>query len=88
MFWPSNRTIRIGLAAVGVFGAIFLPPWIPLGAMTLLAIRFRAWEVLGIGLLIDFLWLPAGLLFPLPLFTLAGIIIVWGLEPLRAEFLI
>jgi hypothetical protein len=55
--------------------------------MAILAVRFRAWEVLAVGALVDLLWLPAGLT-PLPLFTLAALILVWGLEPLRNEFLL
>jgi hypothetical protein len=56
--------------------------------MGLLAFRFRAWEVMVLGMFIDFLWLPGGtFIAPLPLFTIAGLILVWGLEPLRSEFL-
>jgi len=80
---------RPALCALGILGAIFAPPWLPLLCMALLALRFRAWEVLLIGLFVDFLWLPTGsFLYPLPLFTFVGIVLVWGLEPLRAEFLV
>jgi len=54
--------------------------------MGLLAFRYPAWEVLFIGLLTDFLWMP-GLFSQLPIFTLAALVLVWGLEPLRKEFL-
>ena len=62
--------------------------------IVLLALRFRATEALFIGLFTDMLWLAPGGVeglgsFPhvLPLYTIAAIIIVWGLEPLRLEFM-
>ena len=75
------------LAVAGVLGAIFAPPWVTIICMGLLAARYPAWEVLFIGMLIDFLWMPPGFFHPLPIFTIAGLILVWGLEPLRKEFL-
>lgn len=81
--------MRIALIAAAVVGAIFFPPWVPLVFMGLLALRYRAWEVIVLGMLVDFLWLPSGTLFEtLPLFTIAGLILAWGLEPLRSEFLL
>ncbi|OGG61509.1 hypothetical protein A3C21_01870 [Candidatus Kaiserbacteria bacterium RIFCSPHIGHO2_02_FULL_59_21] len=78
--------MRIGLFALGVLGAIFGPPVLPLIAMAVSAIRYPAWEILLLGLLVDFLWLPA---FPvsLPLFTIASLALLWGLEPMRREFM-
>ena len=56
--------------------------------MLVLAIRYRAIEVLAMGFLLDMLWLPHdSLLFSLPIGTIVAIVIVWGLEPLRLEFL-
>ena len=73
---------------IGIFGTVLASPWVVLSAMALLALRFRAWEVLVIGVAMDFLWLPSdSLIFPLPLFTLGALILVWGLEPLRNEIL-
>lgn len=73
----------------GILGAIFAPPWVPLIAIGLLALRYPAWEVLVIGAWVDFLWLPSGsFIDPLPLFTIAALVLVWGLEPLRNEFLL
>lgn len=81
-----RHLIRPTLAIFGVLGALFAPPWAPLIAMGILAFRYPAWEVLVIGLAIDLLWLP-GFLHGFPLFTVAGFILAWGLEPLRREFL-
>lgn len=88
MSFLYGTKVRLALATLGVVGAICAPPLVPLLCMVLLSLRFRAWEVPFLGLLIDFLWLPSGPLFSaIPLFTLAGLILVWGLEPLRNEFL-
>lgn len=86
----SNK-FRGGLAVLGVIGAVAMPPWVPLLAMVALSLRFAAWEVITIGALMDLLWLapPAGDGFGigLPLFTLVGLALTWGLEPLRSELL-
>jgi hypothetical protein len=79
---------RIGLFLVGLLGAVFLSPWIPALAILLLALRFRAWEAVVLGLCVDMLWLaPNSGFHGLPLFTIAAITVVWGLEPLRSQFL-
>lgn len=83
------RNFRYVLVSLGVVGAIVAPWFVPLAAIVLLALLYPAWEVLFIGLLVDFLWLPfGGAIQPLPLFTLAALLLVWGLEPLRREFLV
>lgn len=79
--------MRTAFAICGVLSAIFAPPWMTIIFMGLLAFRYPASEVLLTGLLVDFLWMPPGFLHPLPIFTIAGLILVWGLEPLRKEFL-
>ncbi len=76
------------LTLAGVACTFFAPPWVPLVFIILLALRFRAWEGLFIGLLVDFLWLPEVSLRHPPFYTLAAILIVWALEPLRKEFLL
>jgi hypothetical protein len=56
--------------------------------MVALSVRYRAIEVLFMGMLIDLLWLPYdSALFSLPLFTVFAIVLVWILEPLRLEFM-
>lgn len=79
--------LRFLIAAAGFFSVLFAPPWVTLIFMALLAFRFPAVEVLVIGLIMDFLWLPVGA-GEIPLFTIAALIFVWGLEPLRKELLI
>lgn len=81
--------MRVALALIGIFGVIFAPPWVPLLCIVLLSLRYRAWEALLIGLLADFMWLPPDAAYhAAPLFTLAALVVVWGLEPIRGEFLV
>jgi hypothetical protein len=83
------NNLRIAVATLGFIAAIFLPPWIPVLCIILLSVRFRAWEAILIGAFIDLSWLPSGtLIHSLPLFTIAALLIVWGFEPLRAQFLV
>lgn len=90
LFGISNKA-RAGIAIFGFFGAIALSPWVSLLAMIALSLRFRAWEVVAIGALVDFLWFTPfssdGFFSTLPLFTLIGIGLVSLLEPLRSELL-
>ena len=79
--------MRALLATAGFVGGFFVDPWVVLICMGILALRYAAWEILLIGVLMDFLWLPMGILHPVPLFTLASFILAWGMEPLRNEFL-
>ncbi len=81
------KLLRIMLAAVGTFGVFLAPPWIPAACALLLAIRWRAWEVLAIGALADLVWFPSTILWGLPVATVLSILLVWLLEPLRNELL-
>lgn len=83
-----THNARLIFAVFGIIGAFFAPPWVPLVIMLILAIRYPAWEAILIGLLVDLLWLPATAFTALPLFTIAGLALVWGFEPLRREFLV
>lgn len=79
--------LRPALAILGFLSALIAPPWVPMLFIVLLALRFRAIEALFIGLFTDMLWLSSGVPDALPLYTIAAVIIVWGLEPLRLEFM-
>ncbi|MEK9154399.1 MAG: hypothetical protein AAB798_02925 [Patescibacteria group bacterium] len=81
-----KNKMRLGLFLLGMLGVIFVP-WIAFIIMSVSAFRYTAWEVLLIGLYADFVWLPA-VPISFPLFTIASMIMVWGFEPLRREFLI
>ena len=80
-----ENSIRVALSCLGLGGAVFGPAWLPIVPMVLLSMRFRAWEVIVLGLITDFLWLPG--IRP-PLYLLAAIAIVWAFEPLRKELLL
>jgi hypothetical protein len=78
---------RVFLGVGGLWGALFAPSWVPILCIVLLSLRWSAPECVLLGFLVDMLWLPTMMPGALPLFTIASIIIVWGLEPLRHEFL-
>jgi len=81
--------VRVALAVIGLISIFILPTWVPVLCIVALALRFRAWEAILIGVLIDLTWLPSGSsIHMLPLFTILALVIVWGLEPLRAQFLL
>ena len=89
MSYLLENNVRAALVALALIGGIFFSPWIPGVCIVLLAIRFRAWEALFIGLLMDLIWLPAGSpAAHLPLFTIGSLVLVWILEPVRSEFLL
>ena len=79
--------MRISLAIAGLISAFFAPWWVTILFMIALSIRYRAWEVLALGVVMDFLWLPAGF-GHFPIFMLASIVIVWIFEPLRDQLLV
>jgi len=87
MSFHLKNKVRVSLFFLGVIAVVFTPPWVPLIVMVAAALRYAAWEVLLIGLFADLVWLPA-LPVSLPLFTIASLVLVWGFEPLRREFLL
>ena len=78
---------RLILDSVCLVSVIFFPFWISLILMTLTCVRFRAIEIMFLGLFMNFLWYPATPWYAIPWFILFGIGIVWILEPVRAELL-
>ncbi len=82
-----NNLVRVILFLIGFLG-LFISIWLTLIAAIILVARYPAWEVLILGLLVDFFWLPPiSPLVHLPLATSVAIIVVWAFEPLRNEFL-
>lgn len=78
---------RVPLFLFGLSTVLFNAPLASLIVMTALALRYAAWEILILGLLTDFLFQPA-LPVAVPFFTLASLMLLWGLEPMRREFLV
>ena len=80
---------RILITLFAIISVFTLPSWVGVVCIILLALRYRAWEAVLIGALIDFVWLPSGTgIHVLPIFTILALVVVWGLEPLRAQFLL
>ncbi len=84
-----TSSIRGVLLLVGLTGVLLGPWYLAPIVIVLLSVRYRSWEALALGFLMDLLWHPVGngLLHSLPLFTLGALIIVWALEPLRTQLL-
>ena len=87
MSTSSINSVRALIGTVGFLGVMIAPPWVPMLCIVLLSLRFSAVEAVLLGFLMDMMWLPEVFPHGLPLYTIASIIIVWGLEPLRLEFL-
>lgn len=80
------RYARLVLASTAFVSALFAPPWLPLVISGILTLRYRAWEVIGVGLVIDLLYLgPDGFYaIPLPATLILGFALV-GFEPFRRQ---
>lgn len=80
--------IRILLWIAAFISVLYAPWWLTMGFVLAASLRFPAWEMLFVGAWMDFLTLPPELsLHAVPVFTLAALAIVWGFDPIRAEFI-
>lgn len=80
--------MRLLIASIGFVSAIIGAPWLTALCIVALALRYRSWEAILLGLLVDFMWLPTEVsLVALPYFTIGSLAAVWLLEPLRVQFL-
>ncbi len=75
------------LFAVTMFLSSLFVWWLGVIIAVLLSVRYRAWEVVIFGALLDVLWLPKGTLYGIPVATCAALVIVWAFEPLRRQFM-
>ena len=86
----NNARAPLGVALFA--SVLFLPPYVVAAVACIIAARWRAWEVIAAGMLMDFLWLPSPVSFlsldTLPLATFICIVAVFGLEPLRRQLLV
>ena len=87
LYHRRNNLVRAALGVVGFISALTGPIWLPLLAMALLSLRWAAWEVLVLGAFVDMIWLPASPM-SIPFYTIAAIVLLWGLGPLRRLFLV
>lgn len=80
--------MRFFLVIIAFLSAFFATPWITALLAVPLAIRWRSWEVVLLGFLVDVLWFPSGFLWGIPVATLVAIAFVWILEPFRNQLLV
>jgi hypothetical protein len=78
---------RFALAAAMFLSGFLFPWWVGAIIGFVLALRYRAWEVVLFGALLDIMWLPSGAWYGAPVATCAALVLVWALEPLRRQFL-
>ncbi len=79
---------RSTLTVIGAVAALFFSPWVTAVCIVALCFRYRAIEAVLLGAFLDLLWLPHDSLITMfPVCTLVALVIVWGFEPLRLEFL-
>lgn len=83
--------MRLIISIIGFITILTGPWWLPAVCMILLSLRWVAIEAPLMGLIMDFVWQGSGVLttswHTWPLFTLLGIALLWGFEPLRRRFL-
>jgi hypothetical protein len=80
--------MRATLAALSFISAMFAPVWVLFILAGVTSVRYRAWEILLIGIFMDFVYLPIGGFFGFPFVaTAVALILVWGLEPLRSQLI-
>ena len=81
--------IRIALALCAFVSILFGPLWVSVLLGIILAARWEAWEVILLGLLIDFLYLPLGAFWYMPIpVTLLAMVFVWVMVPVRKRIFI
>lgn len=82
-----SKNARLFLGCALFLSALFAPPFVTAIISLVLALRWRAWEVIAAGIFMDFLWLPDSYSFTsfesFPLLTVISMVVVIGLEPLR-----
>jgi hypothetical protein len=81
--------IRALIGGVSLAGILFAPAWVPFVGIGALAIRFRAWEVLVLGAIIDLVYVPPGGVWGIPIpATLFAFILLVLFEPIRQKLLL
>ncbi len=90
--WFRAENIRVVLALALFASVVFAQWWMPLAFAFVLSLRFRAWEVIAAGILYDLIWMPEFVSFTslesIPFATIAGLMLVFILEPLRKRLLV
>lgn len=86
----SFNKSRIMLATLCAVSALFFPWWVTLLCALALCARFRAWEVVPIGVALDLMWHPSfsTSFYGMPLATMTAFALLILLEPIRRELLI
>jgi len=79
--------IRVALGALMLVSGLFLPWYVTLVWALALCLRYRAWEVVGIAVMLDLFWMPTSLPLAFPYMTLCALALLAVFEPLRKQLL-
>jgi hypothetical protein len=84
------RNTRVVGFMVLLLCALYAPFYVTGIVALLISLRWRAWEVVGIGVCMDLLWMPSvgTFLGAIPLAACTALFIVWILEPFRRNLLL
>ncbi len=69
--------LALGAVALGMV-------WVPIALAVVLVVFFGAWEIILVGMVMDFVWLPSA--HAVPLLTLGALALAWIVEILRGHF--
>lgn len=85
----SFNRFRVTLALLCAVSVLFFPWWVALVCAFALCLRYRAWEVVPIGIALDLMWQSdfSLSLHGLPLATLTAFALLILFEPIRRELL-
>lgn len=88
MFTSFQQTIslRVVVGTIGLVGVFFLPWWVPIVCAVVLALRYAAFEIVVIGLLMDLTWFTADVGM-YPFCAVGSVVLLWLLTPLREQWL-
>lgn len=63
------------------------PFYVPLALCIVICLRYRAWEVIGVGLLFDLLWMPMSVPHAFPYGTVCALVLLLIGEPIRRRLI-
>lgn len=79
--------IRVALGALTFISGLFFPWYITLVFAVAVSVRYPAWELVGIAVILDLFWMPASLPYAFPYMTLSALALLMVFEPLRKQLL-
>lgn len=80
---------RVLLSSATLILGVFGLPWLALMCTIALCLRYRAWEIVAIGMYLDLLWLPNGVSVESPpIATIVACVLLLSLEMFRRQLMV